>query len=380
MLNRFAELRLIWRMVRTFLLVVGVLLSFFAVLELVRAYNILYQAHPWAGYGFAILIGLAVLLVVVYVTGTLARWPAVLTPPTGKVAHASRHWLRRYCRYLARYLGRLAENENLTDEQREQAAAAAGRIQRAATPAASADDLRKAIDAVEEETICPLLAVLDEQADALVRHAVRDIMVGVALSPYRAIDLFVVVYRSAAMIGGVMRVYTSRPHLRELTRTFRDTLRIVATVNYLNLGQKFIERLFSAVPFIGRFMDELAQGFGAGLLTSVAGHAAIQRCRAFREWDQEEAAQTIASKLGEFLTDVKEMFTRDVLPHIKRRAKARGEEKADEPGFWQKVKNAIEHSTDEVADWAAPAGEPQPAAATPEGSVPVPPEPDKPEA
>ena len=351
MLTKFAELRTIWRLVRTIVLVVGVLLSFFAVLELVKAYNTLHEAHPWAGYGFLILLGLALLALVVYIVGTLRQWPRVLKPPRGDVAHASTHWLHRYCRYLSRYLKRLSVNENLSEDQQKQAAAGSKKIHAAVTPGKSAEQLRKAIDDIEEEVIEPLLKDLDDKAEAVVRHSVRDIMIGVALSPYRAIDLFVVVYRSATMIGAVMRVYNSRPHLRELLRTFRDTLRVVATVNYMNLGQKFMERLFSAVPFIGRFMDELAQGFGAGLLTSVAGHAAIDRCRAFTEWDKEKAAQGIASKLGDFLTDVKEMFTEDVLPRIRRRAKARGEPKAGEEGFWKKVKSAVSKSADEVADW-----------------------------
>jgi len=353
MAMKFSELRVLWRIVRTLVLVVGVLLTFFAGLELVRAYVTLRDGvHPWAGYGFLILLGLAVSVLVIYVVGSLARRPPVLRPPRGKVKTASRRWLRHYCRYLAKYLRRLAVNEHLSDEQHEQAEQGAKQISDAGGPAKSATAMRQAIATVEEEHIQPLLEVLDEKADGIVRHSVRDIMIGVALSPYRAIDLLVVVYRSAAMIGAVTRVYNSRPRLRELLMTFRDTLRIVATVNYLNIGQKFIERVFSAVPILGRFMDELAQGFGAGLLTSVAGHAAIDRCRAYTEWNREEAAAGIGEKLGDFLTDVKEMFTEDVLPQIRHRAKARGDKEADEPGFWEKLKTAVSRSADEVADWA----------------------------
>ena len=348
----WAGLRTLWRLVRLVVLVIGVLLAFFAGLELVRAYTTLRDGvHPWAGYGFLLLLGAAVAALVVYVAVTMGRRPPVLRPPRGKVRTASRRWLRRYCRYLAKYLRRLSKNDRLSEEERQRAREAAETIAAAGRPTASAEAMRKAIAKVEEEHIQPLVAVLDGEAEAVVRHAVRDIMIGVTLSPYRAIDLLVVVYRSAAMISAVVRVYNSRPRTREMLMTFRDTMRIVATVNYLNLGQKFMERVLSAVPLVGRFMDELAQGFGAGLLTSVAGHAAIDRCRAYTEWDREAAAAGIGERLGDFLTDVKEMFTEDVLPYVRRRAKARGAKEADEPGFWEKLKGAVAHSADDVAEW-----------------------------
>jgi hypothetical protein len=366
MSTKYAELRVLWRMVRTMALVVGVALSLFAVIELIRAYEVLRGVHAWVGYGFLALLGGSMAALGLYVGLTLARRPRVLTAPMGKVKCAGRRWLVRYCRYLAKYLTRLSENEHVSEADQVRAAAAAKRIAAVGAQADSAPAMRAAIAQVESETLEPILAGLDQTAEAKVRHAVRDIMIGVALSPYRSIDLMVVLYRSAAMIGAVTRVYNSRPHLRELLMTFRDTLRIVATVNYMNIGQKFIERLFSSVPVIGHLMDELTQAFGAGLMTSVAGHAAVARCRAFRGWDREEAAQSIAGRLGAFLKDVREMCTTDVLPLIRRRAKARGEHAADEPGFWEKIKSAVEHSAGEIADLAEAES---PAVATPEGVV-----------
>ena len=46
-------LKTIWKLVRTAVVVIGVLLSFFAFLEILRAYQTLYNFHPVAGYIFA---------------------------------------------------------------------------------------------------------------------------------------------------------------------------------------------------------------------------------------------------------------------------------------------------------------------------------------
>ena len=38
-------------------------------------------------------------------------------------------------------------------------------------------------------------------------------------------------------------------------------------------------------------------------LTSAAGHAAMQRCRAFRGWNRQQASQDLRARLGDFLAD-----------------------------------------------------------------------------
>ena len=74
-------------------------------------------------------------------------------------------------------------------------------------------------------------------------------------------------------------IYNSRPLLSEQVLVLKDVLKVVATINYMNWGQKVAESLTSSVPIIGRASGEIAQGLGAGLLTSVAGHGAMERCR-----------------------------------------------------------------------------------------------------
>ena len=55
------------------------------------------------------------------------------------------------------------------------------------------------------------------------------------------------------------------------------------------MGKSLLEDLGSRVPGIGKTLDNIVQGIGAGLMTSVAGHAALHHCQAFKKWSAEEA-------------------------------------------------------------------------------------------
>jgi hypothetical protein len=85
------------------------------------------------------------------------------------------------------------------------------------------------------------------------------------------------------------------------------------------MGQNLIDGLFSNVPGIGRFTDDIAQGIGAGFMTSVVGHAAMQRCEAFKGWNEQEAKDTLRSRAGDFYADVRDIFKKDILPKILKR-------------------------------------------------------------
>ena len=123
-------LKTIWRLIRTAVIVFGVLLSFFAVLEMLRAYQTLYNFHPVAGYIFAaVVIGLLVWLVV-YVWGNMAVFPKPLNPPKiADCAAASDRRLKKYLQYLKRFLLRLIANPNLSDDDRVQITEALSKLQ-----------------------------------------------------------------------------------------------------------------------------------------------------------------------------------------------------------------------------------------------------------
>jgi hypothetical protein len=147
----------------------------------------------------------------------------------------------------------------------------------------------------------------------------RDVMIGVTLSPWRAIDLLMVLYRNMSMVAAVVRTYNHRPRLREQLAIYRDILAVTAAVNFLSMGKNLLEGLCARVPGIGRFLDDIAQGMGAGFLTAVVGHATINRCRAIRRWDRRSATSAIGLQAAAFYADVRDTFQKDILPAVLKR-------------------------------------------------------------
>lgn len=303
-----------WRIIRTTIIAIGVLLSFFAVIEAIRAYQTLRDFHPIAGYLFVGVLTCAVIWLIWYLFVTLGSRPAVLVPPVVESPDdATTRQLRRYGKYLCKYIERLSENPSLSTE--EQAASDDSAVELADRLASAKNnaELVGAIEQAEAGMIKPLLSTLAEQADREIRASVGIAMAGVALSPYKAADLMIVLYRNFVMVIRIIRIYNSRPRFAEQLRILSDIVNVVATVNYLNLGQHMMKDLLSRVPGIGRFTGDVAQGFGAGFMTSVVGHAAMQRCEAFKGWNEQEAKDTLRSRAAGFFADVSDIFKKDIL-------------------------------------------------------------------
>jgi uncharacterized membrane protein YcjF (UPF0283 family) len=314
-------LKTIWKLIRTAVIVIGVLLTFFAVLELLRAYQTLRSFHPIAGYTFAAaVIGLLIWLVV-YVWANMAVFPKALrAPKINNVTTATDRQLKKYTQYLNRFLQRLISNPNLSDEDRSQITNALSQLE--SQPTSDRDNCLTLITSIEENHIKPVLKTLDAAASKQVRDSMRDIMVGVTLSPYKSADLLIVLYRNLVMVVRIVRVYRVRPSVSEQLRIFSDIINVIATVNYINMGKNLIEGIASRVPGIGRFVDDIAQGIGAGFMTTITGHAAMDRCRAFKSWDETEAKKHLLSHVGDFYNDVKDMFFKDVWAGVRGRAGA----------------------------------------------------------
>ena len=329
-------LKMIWKLIRTAVIVAGVLLTFFAVLEILRAFQILYELHPVAGYAFlAIVLGL-LLWCVLYVWGNMAVFPKPLKPPAiANVENAADKQLRKYIRYLYRYIQRLLSNPHLSEQELSKLIDALSQLQ---TPPTDRAEMLNLITAIENDPIKPVLKTLDTAAAKQVRDSMRDIMVGVTLSPYKSADLMIVLYRNLVMVVRIVKVYRVRPAVSEQLRIFSDIINVIATVNYINMGKNLIEGLGSRVPGIGRFVDDIAQGIGAGFMTTITGHAAMDRCRSFRGWNEVEAKKHLLSHVGDFYNDVKDMFFKDVWSGLRGRAGHVPDEAAD------KVADAIDET------------------------------------
>lgn len=340
-----------WKVFCRFCFLAGLLLSFAAVVELFRVFIFFYRIDPLWGWVFAAVTAAFFLGLVVYAKLLLSNYPRVLRPPyLPLLKEAGYKDLCRYSEYLMAYLARLAENAQLESDQVQAARSQIEAIGEALRAHPLKDDLRRTITETEEDVMAPLLLHLNDLSNKEVRRSVRDVMLGVTLSPYHSVDMVIVLYRNAAMVGRIAGIYASRPHSREQMLILRDVARVVVTVNFLYIGRNLLENLFANVPVIGRVVDDIGQGLGAGLFTSAAGHAAIDRCAAFRGWSKDEAADSLASQTKAFLKDVRDIFTRDVLPDL--RGRIRSElpgEKIEEPAFWERLTNGVSTAVDATA-------------------------------
>ncbi len=313
-------LRTWWKIIRSIVLAIGVLLSFFAVIEVLRAYQTLHEFHPVAGFVFLGLLVCGIVWIVGYVVVTLASRPAVLIPPPiSDTNSATNRELRRYGRYLTRYISRLSGNPALSAGDKDKAKEGMIELALALDTGDNNDALLIAIEKAEEQVINPILDKLDAEANEEIRACVGVVMAGVVVSPYKAADLIIVLYRNLVMLMRIVRIYNSRPRFRQQLRILGDTISVVATVNYINMSKNLLESLASRVPLIGKCVDDIAQGIGAGFMTSVAGHAAMYRCRAFKGWDEENAKESLRNRMRDFYADIRDIFKKDTLPIIMNR-------------------------------------------------------------
>lgn len=340
-----------WKTLRTLTLIIGVSFAFFAFIEILHTYEVLANFHPILGYVFLLVLLCLFGYLFVYLALVIYSRPPVLVPPIlSNTRTASFPQTKQYCRYLVNYIKRLEENGNLSSEEQQRCNEGQLQLIQASKTAKSRQELVDALEKAEEEVVLRVMESLDAQAEREIRNCVRDIMLGVTLSPYRAADLLIVLYKNATMVMRIVRIYNSRPRISEQIFIFRDTMRVVAAVNFLNFGEKVLETMTTKLPFLGGFVDEMAQGVGAGIFTSATGHATLFRCRAYRGWNHHDAVEGLHGSFGGFVRDFKGIVW-DLLPDVRARINARApSQEVEQPGFWEKVTGGISSSIDVVAE------------------------------
>jgi uncharacterized membrane protein YcjF (UPF0283 family) len=342
-------MRNIWKTLKTIFVVTGSVLTFFAVIEVIRAYEVLYALNPWLGTAFAWLLLLgAVALLIAYVASVGKRPGALIAPAGIDPRSAEGRDLHRYARFQSRLMRRLGSNALLPEPARISLLEQERQIRDAMR---SGNDIRLSehLCAADDNSLQPLIAQLDAEAHREVERCVRDVMLAVTLSPWRSVDLLVVLYRNLCMVTRLTAIYDTRPGMREQLLILRDVFTIVATINFLNYGSSLLQNLTASVPLLGRFADDVAQGIGAGLLTSVAGHAAVERCRAYRGWDAEAAEQSVRSQLKHFMDDVKNIVTTDVLQRIRKPVEAQYADEERPADLFTRIRDGISTAIDETS-------------------------------
>jgi hypothetical protein len=347
------------RTVRNVAIFLGVVLGLSVFVEIVRAYQVFYGVHPVCGHVFGLTVfGLSIWFLVWFI-GAILRHPIVLSPhERPQILSGTAHEVRGYAAYLERLMRRLAQNPLLPVSVRERLRDGELMLEEAAGGWINRVHLETTLVRCEVDIIQPAVALLDKEAREAVRDSVRDVMLGVTLSPWRSADLLVVLYRNVLMVRRIAGVYGGRPSLREQGVILRDVLGVVATVNILNYGGRLLQNLTAGVPFLGRFADDIAQGVGAGLMTSIAGHTAMERCSSFRGWSPARTRRSLPVRIGEFLTDVKGVVVGDLLAALRRPVEAQVPVMERRPDLIERVRDGVSRAMDETAEAMAFVGAP----------------------
>ena len=311
------QLTLLWKIIKRGFYILGGLLLFVVVIEVIRALQTLAAVHPLLAW----VVGIAGIGSIIWgvwkLLALLKEFPSALTPPNpdklgGK---ESSTYLQSYIYYLKGVVRGLVRNKKIPANIRHELKIALSNSKSFST-SGNLEQLKRRIATLDEDVITPALENLDEQAETIVKNTVRDTMVGVMLLPFKAADIYLVVYRNGVMFFELVKLYSQRPGIKETYNVFRDVLKMVATVNILSYTERFTQRLMASVPILDKSTDDIIQGTGAGILTTAVGKATIQRCRAYESWLLDEQIEGYRKTTMEFLGYVKDILADDVVPPL----------------------------------------------------------------
>lgn len=342
-------LRRVWRWIERAVCLAAVLLTLVVAVVVVQIYRILAGFHGWLGVAFGALVAGTLLVAACWFLITQLRHPTVLQAPPRVSGRSTRGEHRHYARYLVRFMSRLRAHPLVSAEQRDIVGAYRVTLRRAVASSRSAQ-VADTVAQCETQAIEPVMRALDARAQALVEATVRDVMQGVTLSPWNVLDLPAVTFRNLAMVARVVAVYDNRPLVREYLVILRDVVSVVSTVNVLSFGNQLLRNLMSDVPAMGHFAEDVARGVGAGLLTSVAGQAAMARCRGYRGWSREEARRHVAEEMSDTLHGLMDQVAEVVMPQLRSPLESRMSGETSSTKAFDRVKNGVVHAVEETCD------------------------------
>ncbi|MBC8213067.1 MAG: DUF697 domain-containing protein [Candidatus Marinimicrobia bacterium] len=316
------QLTLLWKIIKRGFYILGGLLLFIVVIEIIRALQTLASVHTLLAWVVGIAGIGSIAWGVLKLLKLLKEFPSALIPPNpnnlgGK---ESSTYLKAHLYYLKSVVEGLSKNKYLPVDGRN---SLSGILSdgKSFSISGNGDQLKRRIVTLDEDVIFPALKQLDEQAEKKVQDTVRDTMVGVMLLPFKAADIYLVIYRNGVMFFELVKLYSQRPSIKETYNVFRDVLKMVATVNILSYTERFTQKLMASVPILDKTTDDIIQGTGAGILTTAVGKATIQRCRAYKGWNTESEIESYRKTSLDFLGYVKDILGDDVVPPLSKQWK-----------------------------------------------------------
>ena len=146
-------------------------------------------------------------------------------------------------------------------------------------------------------------------------------MLGVMLSPFRALDSILVISKSFGLFFKLITIFNQRPSISEIIAYFKDAMHIVVNVNLLSYSDQATKYIFAKVPFMDRTADDMIQGIGAGILVTSFGRATLQRVQGYEVWVDGEEKEKFARTLQSFAVYIREIISNDLVTSLSSKMK-----------------------------------------------------------
>jgi uncharacterized membrane protein YcjF (UPF0283 family) len=315
-------------MTRTVILLI-LLLAIYFIAELFQAVRSIYELNQYIGYLFGTVVFLLLgQLLVKYIIAALSIKKISPPPEYKNIDDPSQSDLQKYYQFL--YLRQKALQIDFGIS-----------IEKALVrnPQVYSADLIVEGRSILEEMISPL----DIEAEREIYKAIRDVMTGVIFSPFRSLDLVVVLYKNVQMVYSISKVYNTNPGTAIQMKILKDIMKLALTINVMNIGDKIVENILSMMPGTGQHAGDVAQGIGAGFFTSVIGFSTMRRCRNIDQWSVQEQQENIKNNIGSMMKVITKIIIKDAGPRLRSFF-------PDVKDIGEKIGNAIEKSFESTKD------------------------------
>jgi uncharacterized membrane protein YcjF (UPF0283 family) len=289
-------------MKKTALLLILLFIIYF-VAELLQAAKNIYELNQYLGYFYGIVVlFLVVQLFIKYVIATLSIKKISPPPEYKDIGNPSQSDLQKYYQFLYSRQQLLQRDFGLPIEK-----------PLVRNPQIYSEDIISEGKSILGDMISPL----DQEAEREIFRGIRDVMTGVIFSPFRSLDLVVVLYKNFQMVYAISKVYNTRPGTATQMKILKDILKLALTINVMNIGDKIVENILSMLPGTGQHAGDVAQGIGAGFFTSVIGFSTMRRCRNIDQWSIQEQQENIRNNIGSMMKIITKIILTDVGPKLR---------------------------------------------------------------
>jgi len=287
------------------LLLLGALFITYFIVEFALTIQKVFELNSYIGYIFSfVIVALVLQLITKYFITIISLKKASAPPEYLMQEEPTQPELRRYRRFLTQRQQQLMKHPDYDPS--------GVKLLSNNTRLMNVEMINKSKNAVEQ-----MVKPLDEKAEREIFNGIRDVMIGVIFSPYRSLDVFVVLYKNVKMVNTISTIYNTRPGTAVQIKIMKDILQLALTINVMNVGDKVIENILSIVPGTGQNANDVAQGIGAGFFTSVIGFSAMRRCRNIDQWSIQEQQDKFKKNISSMVTIISKIIVSDTGSRLK---------------------------------------------------------------